>query len=204
MLTSWQLAVLTVVWDRIKCDNIDLIRAHLIRYRTHIQHTRANEYSYPSAVVPAPSTPPPRHSTVSRTPWVAACDARTRCSRAHVPRSASRPCRRPGATCALATRVPAGGEISTNITRGSPHPGHGGARPRAPFISVKPNIYEYKKTKCDNIDLVRAHLIRYRTHIQHTRANEYSYPSAVVPAPSTPPPRHSTLYCLPHAVGRNL
>ena len=75
-----------------------------------------------------------------------------------------------------------GGEISTNITRGSPHPGHGGARPRTPFTSVKPNIYEYKRTNCGNIDLVRAHLSRYRTHIQHTRANKYSYPSAVVPA----------------------
>ena len=51
-----------------------------------------------------------------------------------------------------------------------PHPGHSGARPRAPFTSVVPNIYEYKRTKCDNIDLIHAHLIRYRTHIQHTRA----------------------------------
>ena len=142
---------------------------------------------------------PPRHSTVSRTPLVAASDSHTRYSCAHVPRPASRPCRRPRVTCAPATRVPAGGKISTNITRGSPHPGHGGARPRAPFTSV--NIYEYKTTKCDNIDLVRAHLIRYRTHIQHTRANTYSYPSAVVPAPSTPSPRH--YYCLPHAVGRS-
>ena len=141
-----------------------------------------------------------RATTVSRTPLVAASDSHTRRSHTHVPRPASRPCRRPRATCALATRVAAGGEISTNITRGSPHPGHGGARPRAPFTSVKPNIYEYKRTKCDRIDLVRAHLIRYRTHIQHTRANKYSYPSAVVPAPSTPPPRH---YCLPHAVGRS-
>jgi len=90
--------------------------------------------------------------------------------------------------------------IPTNITRRSPHSGHGGARPRAPFNSVKPNIDEYKRTKCGRIDLVRSHLIRYRTHIQHTRANKYSYPSAVVPAPSTPPPRH---YCLPHAVGRS-
>ena len=124
----------------------------------------------------------------------------TPAARTHVPRPASRPCRRPRATCAPTTRVPTGGEISTNITRGSPHPGHGGARPRAPFTSVKPNIYEYKRTKCDRIDLVRAHLIQYRTHIQHTRANTYSYPSAVVPAPSTPPLRH---YCLPHAVGRS-
>ena len=141
-----------------------------------------------------------RGTTVSRTPLVAASDSHTRCSHIHVPRPASRPCRRPRATCALATRVPTGGEISTNITRGSPHLRHGGARPRAPFNSVKPNIYEYKRTKCDRIDLVRAHLIRYRTHIQHTRAIQYSYPSAVVPAPSTPPPRH---YCLPHAVGRS-
>ena len=89
-------------------------------------------------------------STVSRTPLVAACDAHTRRSHTHVPRPASRPCRRPRATCALATRT--GGEISTNITRGSPHPGHGSARPRAPFTSVKPNIYEYKRTKCDRID----------------------------------------------------
>ena len=129
-------------------------------------------------------------TTVSRTPLVAASDAHTRRLHTHVPRPASRPCRRPRATCAPTTRVPAGGEISTNITRGSPHPGHGGARPRAPFTSVKPNIYEYNRTKCDSIDLVRAHLCRYRTHIQHTRAIKYSYPSAVVPAPSTPPPRH--------------
>ena len=54
MLTSWQLAVLTVVWGRIKCGRIDLVRAHLIRYRTHIQHTRANTYSYPSAVLLSP------------------------------------------------------------------------------------------------------------------------------------------------------
>ena len=125
-----------------------------------------------------------RGTTVSRTPLVAACDSHTRCSHTHVLRPASRPCRRPRATCALATRVPTGGEISTNITRGSPHPGHGGARPRAPFNSVKPNIYEYKRTKCGNIDLVRAHLIRYRTHIQHTRAIKYSYLYAVVPPSS--------------------
>ena len=186
-------------YKRTKCGRIDLVRAHIIRYRTHIQHTRANKYSYPSAVVPAPSQLLRRGTTVSRTPLVAASDSHTRCSHTHVPRPASRPCRRPRATCALATRVPTGGEISTNITRGSPHPGHGGARPRAPFTSVMPNIYEYKRTKCDRIDLVRAHLFRYRTHIQNTRANTYSYPSAVVPAPSTPPPRH---YCLPHAVGR--
>jgi hypothetical protein len=142
-----------------------------------------------------------RHSTVSRTPLVAASDSHTRRSHTHVPRPASRPCRRPRATCAPTTRVHAGGEISTNITRGSPpRPGQGGARPRAPFTGVKPNIYEYKRTKCGRIDLIRAHLIRYRTHIQHTRANKYSYPSAVVPAPSTPWPRH---YCLPHAVGRS-
>ena len=60
-------------------------------------------------------------STVSRTPLVAASDSHTRRSHTHVPRPASRPCRRPRATCAPATRVPAGGEISTNITRGSPH-----------------------------------------------------------------------------------
>ena len=143
-----------------------------------------------------------RATTVSRTPLVAASDSHTRRSHTHVPKPASRPCRRPRATCASTTRVAAGGEISKNITRRSPRPGHGvSTRPRAPFTSVMPNIYEYKRTKCDNIDLVRAHLIRYRTHIQHTRANKYSYPSAVVPAPSPPPPRH---YCLPHAVGRSL
>ncbi len=142
-----------------------------------------------------------RATTVSRTPLVAASDSHTRRSHTHVPRPASRPCRRPRATCALATRVPTGGEISTNITRRLPRPGHGvSTRPRAPFTSVMPNIYEYKRTKCGRIDLVRAHLNRYRTHIQHTRANTYSYPSAVVPAPSTPSPRH---YCLPHAVGRS-
>ena len=141
-----------------------------------------------------------RATTVSRTPLVAASDSHMRCSHIHVPRPASGSCRRPCATCAPATRVPAGGEIPTNITRGSPHSGHGGARPRTPFNSVKPNIYEYKRTKCDRIDLARTHLIRYRTHIQHTRANKYSYPSAVVPAPPPPSPRH---YCLPHAVGRS-
>ena len=178
MLTSWQLAVLTVVWDRTKCGSIDLVRAHLSRYRTHIQHTRAIKYSYLSAVVPALLR---RGTTVSRTPLVAASDSHTRCSHTHVPRPAPRPCRRPRATCARNTRA-SGGEISTNITRGSPHPGHGGARPRAPFTGVKPNIYEYKRTKCGSIDLVRAHLSRYRTHIQHTRAIKYSYLSAVVPA----------------------
>ena len=142
-----------------------------------------------------------RGTTVSRTPLVAAFDSHTRRSHTHVPRPASRPCRRPRATCVLATRVPTGGEILTNITRRSPRPGHGvSTRPGAPFTSVMPNIYEYRRTKCDRIDLVRAHLIRYRTHIQHTRANKYSYPSAVVPAPSAPSPRH---YCLPHAVGRS-
>ena len=142
-----------------------------------------------------------RGTTVSRTPLVAASDAHTRCLHTHVPRPASRPCRRPRATCTLATRAPTGGEISTNITRRSPRPGHGvSTRPRAPFTSVMPNIYEYRRTKCDRIDLVRAHLIRYRTHIQHTRAIQYSYPSAVVSAPSTPSPRH---YCLPHAFGRS-
>ena len=141
-----------------------------------------------------------RATTISRTPLVAASDSHMRRSHTHVPRPASRPYRRPRATCTPTARVHTSGEISTNITRGSPHPGRGGARPRASFTSVMPNIYEYKRTKCDRIDLVRAHLIRYRTHIQHTRANEYSYPSAVVPAPSTPPPRH---YCLPHAVGRS-
>ena len=141
-----------------------------------------------------------RGTTVSRTPLVAASDSHTRRSHTHVPRPASRPCRRPRATCTLATRAPTGGEISTNITRRSPRPGHGvSTRPRAPFTSVMPNIYEYKRTKCGRID--RAHLIRYCTHIQHTRANKYSYPSAVVPAPSTPPPRH---YCLPHAVANPL
>ena len=59
-----------------------------------------------------------------------------------------------------------------------------GARPRAPFNSVKPNIYEYKRTKCDRIGLVRAHIFRYCTHIQHTRANKYLYPLAVVPPSS--------------------
>ena len=141
-----------------------------------------------------------RATTVSRTPLVAACDSHTRRSHTHVPRPASRPCRRPRATCALATRVRAGGEISMNITRGSPRPGHGVTRPRAPFIGVKPDIYEYNRTKCGRIDLVRAHLIRYRTHIQHTRAIQYSYPSAVVPAPSTPPPRHSTVSRTPLVV----
>ena len=140
-------------------------------------------------------------TTVSRTPLVAASDSHMCCSHTHVPRSSPRPCRRPRVTCAPTARVHTGGEISTNITRGSPHPGHGGARPRAPFDSAKPNIYEYKRTKCDRIDLVRAHLIGYRTHIQHTRASKYSYPSAVVPAPP-PPPRH--YYCLPHAVGRSI
>ena len=62
-----------------------------------------------------------RATTVSRTPLVAASDAHTRCSHTHVLRPASRPCRRPRATCAPTTRVPAGGDISTNITRGSPH-----------------------------------------------------------------------------------
>ena len=141
-----------------------------------------------------------RGTTISRTPLVAASDAHTRRSHTHVPRPASRPCRRPRATGVPTARVHTDGEISTNITRGSPHPVHGGARPRAPFNSVKPNIYEYKKTKCGRIDLVRAHHIRYRTHIQHTRANKYSYPSAVVPAPSPPPLRH---YCRPHTVGRS-
>ena len=44
-----------------------------------------------------------------------------------------------------------------------------------PCTSVMPNIYEYKRTKYDRIDLVRAHPIRYRTHIQHTCANKYSF-----------------------------
>jgi hypothetical protein len=60
-------------------------------------------------------------TTVSRTPLVAASDSHTRRSHTHVPRPASRPCRRPRATCAPTARVAAGGEISTNITRGSPH-----------------------------------------------------------------------------------
>ena len=103
--------------------------------------------------------PPPRGTTVSRTPLVAACDSHTRRSHTHVPGPASRPCRRPRATCAGTTRVPAGGNIPTNITRGSPHPGHGGARPRALFTSSgKPNIYEYIKTRMR--DLVRAHRLR--------------------------------------------
>ena len=54
--------------------------------------------------------------------------------------------------------------------------------PAARFTGVKPNIYACNRTKCGSIDLVRAHLSRYRTHIQHTRAIEYSYLSAVVPA----------------------
>ena len=143
-----------------------------------------------------------RATTVSRTPLVAASDSHTRRSHTHVPRPASCPCRCPRATCAPTTRVPAGGEISTNITRGSPHPGHGGARPRAPFTSVKPNIYEYKRTKCARIDLVRAHPIRYRTHIQHTRANQYSYPFSRCPRALNS--SAAALYCLPHAVGRSL
>ena len=88
-----------------------------------------------------------------------------------------------GLLCPL-RRATTTSRISTNITRGSPHPGHGGSRPRAPFTGVKPNIYEYIRTKCGRIDLVRAHLIRYRTHIQHTRAIEYSFLSAVVPPSS--------------------
>ena len=52
--------------------------------------------------------------------------------------------------------------------------------PAAPFTGVKPNIYAYERTKCGSIDLVRAHHFRHRTHIQHTRAIEYSYLSAVV------------------------
>ena len=80
--------------------------------------------------------------------------------------------------------MPSGGDISTNITRGSPHPAHDGARPRAPFTSVKPNIYACNRLRCGSIDLVRPHLSQYRTHIQHTRAIQYSYLSAVVPPSS--------------------
>ena len=109
-------------------------------------------------------------TTISRTPWVAASDSHTQCSHIHVPRPASHPCKPSRATCPPTTRVPAGGDISTNITRGSPHPAHGGARPRAPFTSVKPNIYACNRLRCGSIDLVRPHLSQYRTHIQHTRA----------------------------------
>ena len=109
--------------NRTKCGSIDLVRAHLSRYRTHIQHTRAIKYSYLSAVVP--------------------------------------PC----SAAALLS-------------------------PAARFTGVDPNTYEHKRTKCGNIDLVRAHLCRYRTHIQHTRAIEYSYLSAVVPPSSAAPLRY--------------
>ena len=105
-------------YERTKCGSIDLVRAHLCRYRTHIQHARAIEYSYLSAVVPPSS-----------------------------------------AAALLSPAAP-------------------------PLTDVKPNIYEYERTKCGSIDLVRAHLSRYRTYIQHTRAIEYSYMSAVVPPSS--------------------
>ena len=107
-------------YKRTKCGRIDLIRAHLSRYRTHIQHTRAIEYSFLSAISHCPALLR-RGTTISRTPLVAASDSHKRCSHTHVPRPASRPCRRPRATCAPATRVHEGGEISTNITRGSRH-----------------------------------------------------------------------------------
>ena len=57
--------------------------------------------------------------------------------------------------------------------------------PAARFTGVDPNIYECNRIKCGSIDLARAHLSRYRTHIQHTCAIQYSYLSAVVPAPSS-------------------
>ena len=56
--------------------------------------------------------------------------------------------------------------------------------PAARFTGVKPNIYECNRIKCGNIDLVCAHLHRYRAHIQHTRVIKYSYPPAVVPPSS--------------------
>jgi len=103
--------------NRTKCGSIDLVCAHLCRYRAHIQHTRAIKYSYLSAAVP------------------------------------------PSSAALLLS-------------------------PAARFTGVKPNIYECNRTKCGNIDLVRAHLVRYRTHIQHTCAIKYSYLSAVVPPSS--------------------
>ena len=63
--------------------------------------------------------PPP--SVTTSAPRAALIDTHTGSTYTQVPRPASRPCQRPRATCAPATRVPAGGEISTNITRGSPH-----------------------------------------------------------------------------------
>ena len=49
------------------------------------------------------------------------------------------------------------------------------------YYSVKPTIYECNRIRSAKIGLVRAHISRYRTHIQHTRADKYSYPSAVAP-----------------------
>jgi hypothetical protein len=174
--------------DRIKCDNIDLVRAHLIRYRTHIQHTRANKYSYPSAV-PLSLRPQllRRATTVSCTPLVAASDSHTRCSHTHVPRSSPCPCRRPRATGAPTARVHTGGEISTNITRGSPHRHIRDTAAHDPgdqFRVPWPQKYHHARTSVGYCKGISASACRRRAHEFATRPCRKPLPRSANPNPT--------------------
>ena len=127
-----------------------------------------------------------RATTVSRTPLVAASDSRTRRSYTHVP-PASRPCRRPRATCAPTPRVPTGGEISTNITRGSPHrhiQDTAAHDPGDQFRVPWPQKYHHARTSVGYCKGISASACQRRAHESATQPCRKPLPRSANPNPT--------------------